>query len=274
MVKKILKQLVPPLIWNFISRAIANKTYHPKWLSLSYVPMSGIRMFLDTTGAWQKKMIEGTYDTFLFDHIAKLNPEGKTIYDIGSHIGYHALYFACLVGKKGSVCAFEPNKNNYDRLVTHIEKNPEVSTILHPYNVALNDTTGLQTFVTHDNVESGRSTGGFLLHADTFWSKDVFLKKGFAEKQIQSFRIDDIFDSLSITKRPDIIKIDVEGAEYSVLLGAENTLRDYKPILFIEIHSITSMFNVLNFLQKRNYKVALINTENNGISYIEAIPTQ
>ena len=35
--------------------------------------------------------------------------------------------------------------------------------------------------------------------------------------------------------QPDFIKIDVEGFEYDVLLGAKNTLSNSKPILFIEI---------------------------------------
>ncbi|MEP7236284.1 MAG: FkbM family methyltransferase, partial [Ferruginibacter sp.] len=36
--------------------------------------------------------------------------------------------------------------------------------------------------------------------------------------------------------KPDIIKIDVEGAEYDVLVGARNTLEQYHPNILLATH--------------------------------------
>jgi hypothetical protein len=57
---------------------------------------------------------------------------------------------------------------------------------------------------------------------------------------------------------PNIIKIDVEGAECTVLKGATQVLHEHQPILFVEIHNVQSMYCVLNLLHKMNYSTHLL----------------
>ena len=56
---------------------------------------------------------------------------------------------------------------------------------------------------------------------------------------------------------PDLSKIDVEGAENKVLRGASKLLKN-KPKLLIEIHSIRSMYDVVNLLKDYGYKSELL----------------
>lgn len=61
-----------------------------------------------------------------------------------------------------------------------------------------------------------------------------------------------------VIRPPDIIKIDVEGAELDVILGAERTLRQYKPRLFIAIDDQKNEAPLLDFLRAIGYKIEFL----------------
>lgn len=271
--KHILKGLIPPAIWGFAQELTSRKTYHARWNALSYEPVRGIKIFFDPSGSWQKKIMSGNYDGFLFKKISALKPDGKVIYDIGAHIGFHSLYFSRLVGSKGIIVSLEPNKANFERLLMNIKGNSEVTNIVKPFNIAASDTSGEMKFTTNDNIESGRSTGGFLDNSDPHWNREVFRQKGFSDTTVRTMPVDDMSKSLNIPE-PDIMKIDVEGAEYSVLVGARQMILRKKPVIFVEIHSIAAMFDVTRFLQEVSYKTELINKDPNGVCYLEARPPE
>jgi hypothetical protein len=67
------------------------------------------------------------------------------------------------------------------------------------------------------------------------------------------------------------LKIDVEGSEHLVLKGAINVLKNFRPILLIEIHSIYCMLKVFEFLNLLNYKVDLLKEEIDGRCFIAAV---
>lgn len=60
-------------------------------------------------------------------------------------------------------------------------------------------------------------------------------------------------DSIKITEKIDLIKIDVEGSEVEVLIGAMNTIRENKPIIVIESFNrkpeVDNMFMSLGYIQ-------------------------
>jgi FkbM family methyltransferase len=169
------------------------------------------------------------------------------------------------------VAAFEPNKANFERLNKNIEGNPELALCIKIFNTAVSDVTSTLTFTTQDDIESGRSMGGFLEEAETYWNRAMYSRKRFSEAQTEALPVDSLPDRFGIPS-PDIMKIDVEGAEYQVLKGARRTLLENKPILFIEVHSIHSMFDVVSFLSSVSYSAEIINKEPSGICYIEARP--
>ena len=60
------------------------------------------------------------------------------------------------------------------------------------------------------------------------------------------------------TARPDVVKIDVEGAELLVLRGAAETLRVTRPITIVEAHSASLAFRVHEWFEARGYEVRLL----------------
>ena len=74
---------------------------------------------------------------------------------------------------------------------------------------------------------------------------------------IESIRIDDLVKKLGL--EPNFIKIDVEGAEYEVLQGAINTLKNHKALIMLEKHPTLIPKNITlhtidNFLNEAGYE--------------------
>ena len=74
-----------------------------------------------------------------------------------------------------------------------------------------------------------------------------------------SMKLDTISELFGVV--PDCIKIDVEGAEYNVLLGSSYIIENYRPTLFMEVHPKFlkkfhghSIYNIYNFFEKYEYK--------------------
>ncbi len=271
--KQLIKNITPPIIYALLKKILIKpKIFFPKWNTITYKPIDGIQIFFDPAGPWQKTIINNTYDTFFFERLNSEKLQGKVIFDIGAHIGFHSLYFARLVGPKGKVCAFEPNPKNVERFKLIRDKNNDIRDTIHIFDVAVSNALGAEKFSMSENIESGRSSGGFIDTADTMWERGVFKQKGFSEIKVKTIPLDLFKEELGILEAPDIIKIDVEGAESLVLLGAKNTLMAKKPILLLEIHSMLNMFNVVSFLSSLSYELKILKEEKDGRCFIEARP--
>lgn len=155
------------------------------------------------------------------DFIHKLDKDGDVL-DIGANIGITTLLFAKhLEGGSGRVVSFEPSKSNFQRLEKHVHLNRFKNIILK--KMALGHDRGFSSLA---EVLSSNPAMNRIINDTNFYDKKV-------EKIIIS-TVDEEISKLKITKINGI-KIDVEGYEYKVLLGAEKTLENHKPILHIEV---------------------------------------
>lgn len=260
-----MKRFLPPIIYDFL-RGIVRKpvSYTPSWNILSFYPLQNFKIFFDPKGKWQSEILSGVYDRYIFDRVEKLDLRGKIVLDVGAFIGYHSFYFSKLVGDGGKIIAFEPVPSNIERMKIILKENNIKNIDIKP--LALSDSAGPQTFHVDKNIENGRSSGGFIDAADTIWQRNVFKHRGFIEIKVETHTLD------SLNLKPDVIKIDVEGAEYLVLLGGRRTIEKHRPILYIEIHSMLNMFNVISLLSSLSYKTKVLHQEKDGRTFIEALP--
>jgi hypothetical protein len=58
---------------------------------------------------------------------------------------------------------------------------------------------------------------------------------------------------------PDFMKIDIEGAEFDALQGAERILRERKPSLIIETHALDIERRVQSLLEQKGYRCQIVN---------------
>ncbi len=158
------------------------------------------------------------------------------VYDLGANAGYYTLLSSKLVGPKGHVYSFEPFPKNLDFLAKHLKLNKISNcTVL---DVAVSNFSGTATFEVHESSSMGRLTQE---NSDNLIS-------------VRTRTIDSLVRDHNILP-PNLIKCDIEGAEFDALQGAEYTLTSYSPQLFIATHGYSVRAQCLNFLRDLKYEI-------------------
>jgi FkbM family methyltransferase len=259
-----------PKIQNWANQSLKKDDLTPTWNVVTGGILKGRKIFIYETGVW-KDMLNGDYDKFFIEYLQTLNLEGKVVFDIGAHFGYSAMCFAQLTGPTGKVVAFEPNVFNKKRFEYFLTENTDLGKIISIHDVAISNKTGEEDFNFNDNLDDGTSSGSFIDSSHTFYEKDSYEKNlGYRKVTTKTISLDSLKD-IGVTEIPYLIKIDIEGAEYLALEGAKQLLRQHKPILLIEIHSIFNMLKVGQILHEFNYKITLLKEEKDGRCFIAAV---
>lgn len=151
-------------------------------------------------------------------------PEGGVILDVGAHHGYYSLLAMRKAGPSGMAIAFEPNPNTAARMRENIGLNNASNIRLFEIACTAEEQT-LELFEGPDwNV--GRSS----LASDNAKSGGKLGRK----YSVRGRPLDDVVAEVS-PQRIDLLKVDVEGAEMTVLKGAAKTLDKYHPYVMIEV---------------------------------------
>lgn len=163
--------------------------------------------------------------TWFLDRVVK-SYDRPVLADIGANCGYYSTRYA---GSCRQVFSFEPVSSTFRILKKNIKRNSILnvaaikggladkagSAIINLYNSSGNNS------IFERNVPGGHS-----------------LKK-IGQETIKLYSLDELVALGRITA-PDIIKIDVEGAELQVLKGAKKTIEKYRPTIVMEYSENTS----------------------------------
>lgn len=163
--------------------------------------------------------------------------EGDVVLDVGAYIGTHTVFFAKQVGSSGKVFSFEPQPTSFRMLCTNLTLNAvhHVSC----FQAGVSDSLGQIKLPPVDPYHKGNY--GSLSLEGHFQGE---LGEGITVLTI---------DSLSL-KRCDLIKVDVEGMESKVIKGAQETIKRFRPILYVENNRVESSSGILQMLQDLNYR--------------------
>jgi precorrin-6B methylase 2 len=163
-------------------------------------------------------MVLGRFEYEIANYFKRYIKHGSCCYDIGACAGYYSLAFTKL-NTDGKVYAFEPYPDHYKIIKETIDYN-----------------------------ELGKRIELF----------DYFLSNR-TDTDSKTFSIDFlVFESNPKLQKPDFFKIDVDGPEYDILLGAEKTIKEYSPKMIIEVHSKELEDNCINLLMKNDYKIKIV----------------
>jgi FkbM family methyltransferase len=136
---------------------------------------------------------------------------GMRVFDCGAHHGQMTVLFSKAVGSAGHVCAWEALPENAVVIERNCLLNHCGNVTIYPY--AIGSTERYLEFAENGgNALPGKERSIYTVSLDCF---------------------------PHLCSRVDFIKIDVEGAELSVLSGAIATLRSFRPFLDIELHLST-----------------------------------
>lgn len=145
---------------------------------------------------------------------------GMVEFDVGANIGYYALQASQLVGENGTVYAIEPEPSNFELLSENVRINNYKNVVLH--EIACGENNGKC-----DMYWSGMRNYATLV-PDTWRSYS-------SKFSVPVRTIDDFI--VYVGKEPDVIRMDTEGYELSILKGASKLLASDKPLkLALEVH--------------------------------------
>jgi FkbM family methyltransferase len=164
----------------------------------------------------------GTHEPGVQHAFERLARPGMVVYDIGANLGFYCVILARLVGDSGRVIAFEPLPDNV-RWIAH--------------NATLNGFGQIE--VRCEALGRSDSEAEFIVSAKSAWGKlaSAGPQPADAIKRINvMLRSLDSLVSAGAVAPPELMKIDVEGAEAEVLNGAAETLRRFRPSLIVDLH--------------------------------------
>jgi|GEM_PF-1517872 len=216
-------------------------------------PGQGLKLKLDLIKSIESHYWFGTYDLDILKTIADIVKPGWVIWDCGIYLGYYSAIFARLVGARGQVVAFEPDLHNLQRSERNVQLNGFNNVKF--VNAAISDISGEIEFITSGNTNS--HIPGTYVGADytSYQPREV---KG-RTVTIKSMSLDDAYYNPEIPN-PNLIKIDIEGAEKVALNGLHQLVQKHQPLIVLELHNPDCDTAAWEFSQRENYRLVSLNT--------------
>jgi FkbM family methyltransferase len=182
----------------------------------------------------------GTYENSTFQMIEPILKPGDVFVDVGAHAGYYTLLVQHLVKRNGKIISFEPNPSNFKYLFLTASVNYMKNVVL--CRAAVSDFNGaaklyIPKFIGHNSTSEG--------------SLDSHVNDAVDSVDVPVVTLDSISKRMKV--QPDVIKIDVEGAEVNVIKGALQTLAKGVKLVVIEMHTPNSKRDIIELLKPFNY---------------------
>ena len=173
------------------------------------------------------------HEVFLF---RKLCREGDVVLDIGANIGTHTLALSGIVGCRGRVIAFEPQRIVFQTLCANMALNSIEN--VDCKQLVIGASRGYAEIPEQDYSVEGNYGG-------------VRANRSGRGERIKRVTLD---DCLYWIDRLNFIKIDVEGMESDVIEGARHLIKSHKPIIYMENDQIEKSKNLLELIKSFGYK--------------------
>ena len=158
---------------------------------------------------------------------------GDVVYDIGANVGFYSLLASVVGGDAGYVYSFEPSPENLRELRRHLELNQvKYCTVI---GAAVSSAEGEAVFNASDNSWTGHlAVNGSL--------------------RVRTLALDGLVLSREI-RPPNLMKIDIEGAELECLQGASKVILEIRPIIFLATHGRKIHSACTELLANWNYRL-------------------
>jgi FkbM family methyltransferase len=189
--------------------------------------------------------------------LAALEPflkEGMHAVDVGANAGFYSVLFATRGGPESRVVAVEPSGAARARLERNLGRN-SVSERVVIVHGALGRERGELCLV----VPTGREeySSQFVVHPSAVDTES-------SSETVPVWTLDEVIEGSGL--KPNVIKVDVEGAEYEVLLGSKDTLLKFRPVLLLELvpellaSRNASLEVVVKYLEELRYELRWISS--------------
>ncbi|MGC2413717.1 MAG: FkbM family methyltransferase [Stellaceae bacterium] len=164
----------------------------------------------------------------MLGQVLQLCEPDPVIIDAGANFGTYSLGLAPLLGTRGKIHAFEPQRLIFNMLAGSIALNGLVN--VYCYNMALGDHEGT---VELPQFDYGRALNFGSIEFGPVQREPLTQQRGQDPARAEHVPLTTL-DRFAFP-RVDMIKIDVEGMELRVLAGAEETIRRCRPVMYVEV---------------------------------------
>lgn len=205
-----------------IETAVADTAYGP------------VRYCVDDEFIGRSLRLYGEYSAGEPELWSKLLFGGERALDVGANIGVFTLALANLVGPQGQVIAFEPQVQNYKLLEENAIKYGNIITFCKACSAPGELITRVSSFDALGHKNYGRIECG---------------PQG--DLVVDVTTIDEVLNGDAV----GFIKIDVEGMELEVLLGGAESIRKWRPILYLENDRPQNSAKLINWVHSLGYRL-------------------
>jgi len=208
-------------------------SYSQRSVRVQSGPAKGLLLTLNPR--WETALWQGTYESSVQTTLVNVLGPGKILYDVGGGIGFYSL----LAARAGALAlVFEPDVYNAKCIRRNVEVNGFLSQI-RIFEFAVFSQTG------HLPMEPALHRTG---HGNAHVVSDP---ADFATLPLVPCTALD--DFVSDQPAPDVIKIDIEGAESEALKGAEKLFAVFRPQLICEVHDSANAEFIERWAEKMGY---------------------
>ena len=179
----------------------------------------------------------------------ELTPVSNVIFDIGANTGIYSLVAKSL-NPTAIIHAFEPSKNTFYKL----QKNSEINDFnIICKQIALSNENGSCVF--YDSFDANQTSASLSPEMKKLWANFEANEYEVQTQTLKSYILENEVSSI------DLMKIDVEMHEPSVIEGFSELLFKYKPNIFIEVLS-DEVAKKLNSFFKEDFMIFHLPEEN------------
>jgi FkbM family methyltransferase len=195
----------------------------------------------------------GTFEIGERKWVKRLLKPGMVFFDIGAHHGLYSLIASRIVGRSGVVVAFEPSPRERKKMKLNLFLNSGLNIRVFP--LALGEKSGESDFFLVEGDNSGCNS-----------LKIPNVPQKTRKIRVNVVTLDDFIETANL-ERLDLIKLDVEGAELSVLKGGVKSIQRFRPCFLCEVQDIRTQpwgyaaKEIVNFLMNLSYTWFFINPD-------------
>jgi len=220
--------------------------------------LAGLSFFLGSgpRAIGAEQMITGEYELAAFAAFRQLAASGGVLYDVGAHVGYYTCAWLALGGNR--VEAFEPLPSHCRILRETLDRNGMADRAqVHP--LALGAADGWARLIVSE-ADLGASSAAYIEEVggvDMLFRSGRYAVPDTRPLDVSIHRLDTAVSALNLP-RPDLIKLDVEGAEASVLDGGEELIARFRPAILCEVHNIDAALYMADRLARLGYDMQVL----------------
>ncbi len=212
---RLLRNIRPAFMASFLKRILGSNRFYfqAKYGKFWIDPVSDVGFSI---------LSQAEFEPYMFSTLQKYLRPGSTFVDLGANEGYFSVLAGSLVGEQGKIVSVEPQSRLQEVIQRNLELNSVATATL--VQAAISDSAGELEIYLSPDVNTGSSG----LFQSTRYRVPT--------EKVPVLSLHDLFDRFKISEC-DLMKVDVEGAEYEAILGSRNLFQQKRiKAIALEIH--------------------------------------